>query len=73
MAASTAERLEKLEEEVGNCPLKIEAIQFYAEMFEKSNQNHSENVFEFKKVNERIDQLQKESHLIIGLLRKLIK
>ena len=62
-----------LKSEIDRCPIKMEAIQFYAEMFEKANQNHSETVFEIKKLKAEIAQLHKQSSLILSLLKQILK
>lgn len=62
-----------LKEKVDRWPIKMSAIQLYADMFEKSNQNHIETVFEIKKLKTEIAQLHKESKMILYLLKKLIK
>ena len=62
-----------LKSEIDRCPIKMEAIQFYAEMFEKANQNHSETVFEIKKLKAEIAQLHKQSSLMISLLKQILK
>ena len=67
------EAIKHLKDEIARCPIKMEAIQLYAEMYEKSNQNHIETVVEFKKIKEEIAHLHKQSAMIITLLKQLIK
>jgi len=61
-------RIVKLEEEIDRCPIKITAIQFYAEMFEQSNQNYNKLVTAIHAMEELI----REQHLtLLTLFKKL--
>ena len=62
-------RIERLEDHIQNkCPIKVDAIQFYAEMYEQSNRYYNQLV---RAVNAMSD-LMKDHHLaLITILKKL--
>ena len=66
------EAMKYLKEKIDMCPIKMGAIQMYAEMYEQSNQNHIETVVEFKKLKAEIAQLHQQSQMILTILKKLI-
>ena len=56
-------RIDKIESHLSKCPIQMEAIQFYAENFETSNQNYNE-------LHTEILDIKKSLHLILDWIKE---